>query len=89
MIQKQLGGRAKVALHGTNGFSKDLMRSCIAAGATKINVNRIVLNDYYGYIRARTGTEKSHVKLLEESVDRVINQTVEWMEVVGSAKQAP
>ncbi|KAF5491209.1 Presilphiperfolan-8-beta-ol synthase [Colletotrichum fructicola] len=50
-IQKQIDGRVRVALHGTNGFPSDLMRQCIAAGATKINVNKLVLDEYYMHLK--------------------------------------
>ncbi|KAL1854433.1 hypothetical protein Daus18300_011453 [Diaporthe australafricana] len=88
-IKKQLNKRARIALHGTNGFPPGLMRQCIKAGATKINVNRIVLDDYYAHLRAETARTKSHTTLLEESVNKVVNQTVEWMEIIGSAGKAP
>ncbi|KAK2612015.1 hypothetical protein QQS21_001980 [Conoideocrella luteorostrata] len=87
-IKRQLDGRTWIALHGTNGFSADLMRACIKAGATKINVNRLVLDDYYDYVAAHAGAQKSHTKLLEESVNKVVNQTMQWMEIVGSAGKA-
>jgi fructose-bisphosphate aldolase class II len=46
-LRTHIAGRAIIALHGTNGFPADLMKRCIAAGATKINVNKLVLDDYY------------------------------------------
>ncbi|VUC34883.1 unnamed protein product [Clonostachys rosea] len=88
-IKKQLNKRARIALHGTNGFSPELMRQCIKAGATKINVNRIVLDDYYAHLRAEAASMESHTALLEQGVDRVVHQTIEWMEIIGSAGKAP
>lgn len=88
-IKRQLDKRARIALHGTNGFPPDLMRQCIRAGATKINVNRIVLDDYYAHLRAEAAGMKSHTALLEEGVSKVVDQTVGWMEIVGSAGRAP
>ncbi|OHE99860.1 hypothetical protein CORC01_04761 [Colletotrichum orchidophilum] len=35
-IRAQIAGKVWKALHGTNGFPPDLMKQCIAAGATKI-----------------------------------------------------
>lgn len=89
LIKKQLNKRARIALHGTNGFPPDLMRKCIEAGATKINVNRIVLDDYYAHLRSEASKMKSHTTLIEEGVEKIINQTVEWMEIIGSAGKAP
>ncbi|RSL48850.1 hypothetical protein CEP53_009388 [Fusarium sp. AF-6] len=88
-VKAQLNKRAYVALHGTNGFPPDLMRQCIRAGATKINVNRAVLDDYYAHLRTENARGKPHTVLMEEGVVKVMNQTIEWMEIVGSAGKAP
>ncbi|KAJ4206960.1 hypothetical protein FSOLCH5_004960 [Fusarium solani] len=88
-IKAQLNKRAHVALHGTNGFPPDLMRQCIKAGATKINVNRAVLDDYYLHLRAENARAKPHTVLMEEGVEKVMSQTIDWMEIVGSAGKAP
>ncbi|KAK1676531.1 fructose-bisphosphate aldolase [Colletotrichum godetiae] len=86
-IRTQIAGRVRVALHGTNGFPPDLMKQCIAAGATKINVNRLVLDDYYTHLRSQV-TRLPHTTLIEEGTSNVIRQTKEWMEICGSAGQA-
>ncbi|KPM46362.1 hypothetical protein AK830_g145 [Neonectria ditissima] len=88
LIKARLDKRARIALHGTNGFSPDLMRKCIQAGATKINVNRAVLDDYYAHLRSNASTMKSQTSLMEEGVEKVVNQTMEWMEVISSAGKA-
>ncbi|UQC88806.1 uncharacterized protein CLUP02_14331 [Colletotrichum lupini] len=85
-IRAQIAGRVRVALHGTNGFPPDLMKQCIAAGATKINVNRLVLDDYYTHLRSQV-TRLPHTTLIEEGTSNVIRQTKEWMEICGSAGQ--
>lgn len=86
-IKAKVNDRAQIALHGTNGFPPDIMRQCIAAGATKINVNRIVLDNYYTHLRSQVSS-KSHTALMEEGVKEVVAQTIEWMEIVGSAGKA-
>ncbi|CAI0645396.1 unnamed protein product [Colletotrichum noveboracense] len=86
-VQKQIGGRVRVALHGTNGFPSDLMRQCIAAGATKINVNKLVLDEYYMHLRHQVA-RVPHTTLIEEGTYHVKRQTMEWMEICGSAGKA-
>ncbi|OHW91844.1 tagatose-diphosphate aldolase [Colletotrichum incanum] len=86
-IRLQIGGRVRVALHGTNGFPPDLMKQCIAAGATKINVNKLVLDDYYTHIKSQV-TQLPHTQLIEEGTRKVVRQTKEWMEICGSAGKA-
>ncbi|KAL5603475.1 hypothetical protein FOVSG1_006225 [Fusarium oxysporum f. sp. vasinfectum] len=89
LIKTQVNKRARIALHGTNGFPPDLMHKCIKAGTTKINVNRIVLDDYYAHLRAEGTIKQSHTAIMEQGVEKVIDQTVEWMEILGSAGKAP
>ncbi|TQN70058.1 putative fructose-bisphosphate aldolase [Colletotrichum shisoi] len=72
---------------GTNGFSPELMGQCVAAGATKINVNKLVLDDYYAHIKSQAA-QLSHTTLIEEGTSKVTRQTKEWMEICGSAGQA-
>jgi fructose-bisphosphate aldolase, class II len=78
----------RIALHGTNGFPEDLLVKCIAAGVTKVNVNRLVLDDYYIHLRSESSTKLAHTVLIEEGTEHVINLTKRWMKVCGSAGQA-
>jgi fructose/tagatose bisphosphate aldolase len=86
-IRSQANGRVKLALHGTNGFEPELMKRCIAAGVSKINVNRLVLDDYYNHLRANVSA-MSHTQLIEEGIQKVADLTVKWMEICGSAGKA-
>lgn len=74
-------------LHGTNGFKPELMKRCVAAGVTKINVNRLVLDDYYEHLRGNVG-KMPHTQLIEEGIQKVASLTVRWMEICGSAGKA-
>lgn len=86
-IRAQLGGKVHIALHGTNGFKPELMKRCIAEGASKVNVNRLVLDDYSEHLKENAG-KIPLTKLMEESVECVVRQTMEWMEICGSAGKA-
>lgn len=77
----------RLVLHGTNGFEPGLMRRCIAAGVTKINVNRLVLDDYYVHLKENVSILPQTL-LMEAGVEEVIKQTMEWMEICGSAGKA-
>lgn len=63
------------------------MKHCIAAGVSKINVNRLVLDNYYTHLKANV-SKLPHTTLIEEGVMEVVNQTVEWMNICGSAGKA-
>jgi fructose-bisphosphate aldolase class II len=74
-------------LHGTNGFAPELMKKCIEVGVSKINVNRLVLDEYYTHLRSQVNNI-THTSLMEQGVQKVITQTIEWMEICGSAGKA-
>lgn len=86
-IRKNINGRVRIVLHGTNGFEPELLKKCIAAGCSKINVNRMVLDDYYEHLRANAAT-MSQTTLMEEGTEKVISLTIKWMEICGSAGKA-
>ncbi|KAJ5329845.1 fructose-bisphosphate aldolase [Penicillium brevicompactum] len=86
-IKAQANGRINLALHGTNGFSPELMKRCVAAGVTKINVNRLVLDDYYDHLHANVG-RMPHTQLIDEGIQKVTDLTIKWMEICGSAGKA-
>lgn len=63
------------------------MKRCIAAGVSKINVNRLVLDDYFSHLEKTVG-KATHTALMEQGVANVSRQTIEWMEICGSAGKA-
>ncbi|KAI1266529.1 ketose-bisphosphate aldolase, class-II [Xylariaceae sp. FL1019] len=87
-LRENIRGRVRIALHGTNGFPEETMRNCIAAGTTKINVNRLVLDDYYEHLRHDASKKLAHTTLIEEGTERIISLTKRWMVICGSAGQA-
>lgn len=86
-LAKTTNGRVRMALHGTNSFAPELMKQCIAAGVSKINVNKLVLDDYLDHFAANAG-KISLTTLMEQGVEQVIGLTAKWMEYCGSAGKA-
>ena len=86
-IRIQARGRVNLALHGTNGFSPETIKRCVEVGVSKINVNRLVLDDYYEHLRSNVG-KMPHTQLIEEGIQKVADLTIKWMEICGSAGKA-
>lgn len=86
-IRKNIDGRVRIALHGTNGFEPELLKKCIAAGASKINVNRMVLDDYNEHLKIYAG-KIPLTQLMTEGTEKVVLLTMKWMEICGSAGKA-
>ncbi|KAK8219053.1 tagatose 1,6-diphosphate aldolase [Phyllosticta capitalensis] len=86
-LTKTTGGRVRIALHGTNSFAPELMKQCIAAGVSKINVNKLVLDDYLDHFAANAG-KIPLTTLMEQGVEQVIGLTAAWMDHCGSSGKA-
>ncbi|KAB2575466.1 putative fructose-bisphosphate aldolase [Lasiodiplodia theobromae] len=80
-------GKVRIALHGTNGFKPELVQQLVAAGVSKINVNKLVLDDYLDHLAATAGKVPQTV-LMEQGTEKVISLTAEWMRHCGSAGKA-
>ena len=85
-IFKALDGRARLVLHGTNDFSPELSRACIQAGVTKFNVNKLVLDPWYDYIRANIN--KPITQVIDEGIEILIQSMERWMDIMGSSGKA-
>jgi fructose-bisphosphate aldolase class II len=86
-IRKEVAGRVRLVLHGTNSFPEDVMKRCIDHGVSKVNVNKLVLDDYLVHLKEMTPTA-SLTALMDEGVVQ-IQKLVEWqMDVCGSTGKA-
>ncbi|KAK6359191.1 hypothetical protein TWF696_000356 [Orbilia brochopaga] len=86
-IRRAVAGRVGIVLHGTNGFEEGVMRRCIEGGVVKVNVNKLVLEDYLVHLGERAG-RVSLTRLMEEGVEHVV-RLMEWqMDVCRSAARA-
>lgn len=87
MIRNKVDGRVRIVLHGTNDFPEDIMKRCIKGGCSKINVNKLVLDDYLHYLKKAAPT--TGLTTLMEEGTKEIQKLMEWqMDVCGSAGKA-
>jgi fructose-bisphosphate aldolase, class II len=63
------------------------MKKCILEGVAKVNVNKLVLDDYSEHLKVSAG-KFPQTKLMEQGVELVTRQTMQWMEICGSAGKA-
>jgi len=77
----------RVVLHGTNDFAEDVMSKCIKSGVSKINTNKLLLDDYNNHLAAAAATTPI-TKLMEDGVDKVLKLTELWMQRCGSSGKA-
>ena len=74
----------RVVVHGTNDWKEDMMQEVIKRGVSKINVNKLVLDDYNKYLQ-ESAPKTTITKLMEGGLDKVVGLTEEWMRKCGSA----
>lgn len=87
-IRKQAAGRVRIVLHGTNGFADAITQRCIAAGVSKINVNKLVLDDYNVHLKGNA-SKLPQTQLIDEGIQTVIRLQANQMDVSGSTGRAP
>lgn len=86
-VRECINGRVKIVLHGTNGFGEDVMMECVRHGTTKINLNKLVLQDYLDHLKDQAG-KVTLTQLMEEGVEKA-QKLLEWqMDVCGSTGKA-
>ncbi|KAJ4156672.1 hypothetical protein NW754_008313 [Fusarium falciforme] len=85
-IDKQIRGRALMALHGTNDFSADIMKQCIDAGAVKLNVNKLLLEVWH--VHLRENADKPFMQRTDEGIAVLQEEVERWMDICGSSGKA-
>ncbi|THV64696.1 aldolase [Aureobasidium pullulans] len=86
-IQKKVDGRVQIVLHGTNEFIPSILNKCIERGVTRVNVNKMVLSDYFAYTAEKTG-KVPLTELVETSTELIKKQCEGWIDAMGCAGKA-
>ncbi|GAM83040.1 hypothetical protein ANO11243_010260 [Dothideomycetidae sp. 11243] len=87
IVRKKIAGRVRMVVHGTNDWSEEVTKTCVAHGCVKVNVNKLVLLDYNNYIKANAAS-KPITTLMEEGTAE-IQRLTEWaIDVCGSSGKA-
>ncbi|POR31084.1 Fructose-bisphosphate aldolase [Tolypocladium paradoxum] len=87
MIREKAAGRVRLVVHGTNDFPEDIMKKCIVGGVSKVNVNKLVLDDYLLHLKEKAST-LSLTTLMEDGVKEAQKLTEWQMDVCGSSGKA-
>ncbi|OAA53313.1 Ketose-bisphosphate aldolase, class-II [Cordyceps fumosorosea ARSEF 2679] len=86
-IREKVNGRVRVVLHGTNDFPEPIMRRCIAGGVSKVNVNKLVLDDYLIHLQT-TAPKLNLTTSMEQGVKAVRKLMERQMDVCKSTGMA-
>ncbi|KAL2267086.1 hypothetical protein VTJ83DRAFT_4363 [Remersonia thermophila] len=85
-INEKVGDRVRLVLHGADPFDEKIFRDCMAAGVTKININK-GLNKHYARVQEEmkgkplTAVIEAGTKAMQEAVE----QYMHWLGSAGKA----
>lgn len=82
-----MAGRVRLVLHGTNDFPTEVTQRCIAAGVSKINVNKLVLDDYNQHLKSNA-SKLPVTQLIDEGVQHVVRLQKREMDACWSSGKA-
>lgn len=83
-INDSVGGKVRLVLHGADPFTKEIFQKCIGCGVSKININKVLNNEYIKVQQEKAG--KVPLTTLLEDATNAMQKAVEGcMDMLGSA----
>ncbi|GAB7365421.1 hypothetical protein MBLNU230_g6499t1 [Neophaeotheca triangularis] len=86
-IRQQAKGRVRIVIHGTNGWAPKVTQQCIRMGVSKINVNKLVLEDWTEHFQ-KNASSMMLTKFMEDGVEIVVKKQEEQMDACWSTSKA-
>ncbi|ODH26719.1 hypothetical protein ACO22_04461 [Paracoccidioides brasiliensis] len=86
-INEAVGDKVKLVLHGADPFTKEIFDKCIACGVSKVNINKVMNNEYMRVQEEMAG--KVPITVLHEEATKAMQKAVERvMDLLGSTGKA-
>ncbi|KAK4200349.1 ketose-bisphosphate aldolase [Triangularia verruculosa] len=85
-INKKVGDRVRLVLHGADPFDEEIFRKCMAAGVTKVNINK-GMNNHYAWTQEKM-RGKPLTTVIEAGTDAMQAAIEKYMHWLGSAGKA-
>ncbi|OJD15356.1 hypothetical protein AJ78_04401 [Emergomyces pasteurianus Ep9510] len=86
-INEAVGDKVRLVLHGADPFTKEIFDRCIECGVSKVNVNKVINNEYVRVQREKAG--KVPITVLHEEVTTAMERAIEGvMDMLGSTGKA-
>jgi fructose-bisphosphate aldolase class II len=87
-IKERVGERVRLVLHGADPFTEEIFRKCIECGVSKVNINK-VLNNEYTRVQSEKAGKVPLTGLLEEVTDEMQKAVERCMDMLGSSGRYP
>ena len=87
-INEAARGKVQLVMHGTNEFTEEILKRCVAAGMTRLNVNDLVVHRYQDWVSNGEAGKLALVDRMEKGTS-LIKERIEWlMDTIGSSGKA-
>lgn len=87
-INEAVGRKVRLVLHGSDPFTKEIFQKCIDCGVSKININK-VLNNEYVRVQAEKAGKVPLTTLLEEATNAMQKAVEGCIDQLGSGGRYP
>ncbi|KAI1455635.1 aldolase [Annulohypoxylon moriforme] len=85
-INKAVGDRVRLVLHGADPFTEEIFKNCIEGGVSKVNINK-GMNKHYAAVQEEM-RGKPLTSVIEAGTDRMQAAIEQYMRWLGSAGKA-
>lgn len=84
-INKAVGKEVRMVLHGADPFTKDIFQRCIGHGVSKININKVMNNEY---LKVQQQGLNNITRVIEEGTKAMQVAIERCIDMLGSAGKA-
>lgn len=86
-INKKVGQNTRLVLHGADPFSKEIFQKCIDAGISKVNINKVMNNEYVNVQKEKAGKD-TLTSVMEQGTQKMQEAVERCIDMLGSAGMA-
>lgn len=87
-INNAVGKQVRLVLHGADPFTKEIFQKCIDCGVSKININKVLNNEYVKVQQEKAG-KVPLTTLLEEATNEMQKAVERCMDMLGATGRYP
>ncbi|KAI9928429.1 hypothetical protein ASPWEDRAFT_38725 [Aspergillus wentii DTO 134E9] len=87
-VHEKVGDRVRLVLHGADPFTEEIFAKCIACGVSKVNINKVLNNEYVRVQQEKAGRVPL-TTLLEEATNAMQKAVERCMDMLKSTGRYP
>ncbi|KAJ5091967.1 fructose-bisphosphate aldolase [Penicillium alfredii] len=87
-INRAVGDKVRIVLHGADPFTTEIFQKCIQSGVSKININKVLNNEFVKVQQERAG-KAPLTTVIEEATDAMQKAVERCIDMLGSGGRYP